>query len=235
MNVSLEHKLVWLAPERCATQITKKIFENYRFFSIDSKSNEKLNNFSQNSHSHSNYIFEKFKNYELIVNLRNPYDFVFSIYLNKYLRKPLLRNSQEISYNFNKWVKRSFINHGYNVFLCPFYNEPNSFLGKWTFNNEIIPNYVVRLENLEEDILKLPFITSEPEKTKEKIRNLISNNGFINKRYVSFDELYEIESAKLIYHYFKAVFHKFGYSPYSFTKEVLSNEEKISFLHGELQ
>lgn len=235
MNVSIEHKLVWLAPERCATQITKKIFENYRFFSLVKESDEKLVSFSQNSYSHSNHILEKFKNYQLIVNLRNPYDFVFSIYLNKYLKKPLTRNSEKISFNFNKWIKRSFINHGYAVFPCPFYNDPNSFFKKWVFNDEIIPNYVIRLENLEKDILELPFISTESEEKKEKIRNLISNNGFINKRYVTFDESYEIESAKLIYHYFKSSFHKFGYSPYSFTKEQLSNEQKISFIHGEIQ
>ena len=93
------------------------------------------------------------------------------------------------------------------------------------------PIFVLKTENLYENLLKLPFITKESEERKEEIKNMIQSNGFINKRYQNFNDFYDIRSAKLVYNFFKPIFYKFDYNPFSFTKEKMNNDEKISFLH----
>lgn len=234
MNLSIRNKVVWLAPERCATKITKKIFESYDFYSLRTSDNGALSNFREKEHSHQNIIPEDYKNLPKIVSVRNPYDLTFSIYINKYLKHPLTKNSTDVKENFNSWVGKSFLNHGYEVFMCPFYRTDNSSFNKWRFNDDSHFDYVIRMENLYEDLIKLPFISQENDETKEKIKNIVGDNPYINKRYFTFNKLYDIRSAKLVYHFFKPFFFKFGYSPYSFTENRMSEEEKVSFVHGSI-
>lgn len=235
MNISYVNELVWLAPERCATKITKKIFENYKFYSIREINGYKPETLVGSKHSHSNYILEEYKNWKIILNTRNPYDFVFSIFINKHNSRPITKLDEGLKDSFNHWIKISFLNHKNYVFLCPYYSEKNSFFIKWKFNEDFNPDFLIRTENICDDFMKLPFIESETDEKKEEIKSLLQDNGFINRRYVTFDELYDINSAKLIYEYFKVSFNKFGYSPFSFTKKILSEDEKNEFISGELE
>ena len=89
------------------------------------------------------------------------------------------------------------------------------------------------MENLREDILILPFI----EKTEDeslRIEQLLEDNNFINERHYTFQEAYDLRSAKLVYEFFKPCFYKFDYNPFSFTRDELNKNEKITFLHGTL-
>ena len=234
MNVSYVNEVVWLAPERCATQITKKIFENYDFFSLRKINNFESQNFLNSKHCHSDIILDLYKSWKTILNIRNPYDFVFSIFINKHYSRPVTKLTEGLKESFNEWVKLSFMNHKNHVFVCPFYNEKNSFFVKWKLSEDFEPNYLIRVENLYEDLIKLPFIQNETEEKKHDYKKLIDDNGFINKRYVKFNQLCDITSAKLIFEYFKTTFNKFEYDPFSFTQESLTENEKNEFLNGEL-
>jgi hypothetical protein len=95
-------------------------------------------------------------------------------------------------------------------------------LEKWTFNDKI-PNSFVRLENYEDDIRKINFINEEfIDSSQIKLKE---------QRTFEFNEMYSAESAKKIYHFFKRHFYLCGYDPFSFTKEKLTDKEKISFIH----
>lgn len=231
MNISHEHQVIWLAPERCATSITKRIFENYNFFAQSEKKNDEFIDFKEKTQSHQNFIPETYFNYKIITNIRNPYDLTFSFYINFYISEPLTRESTNFKEKFNTWISKVILNHGPNFFICPFYNDSSSFFQKWKFDNHIEPDFVLKTENLYENLLKLPFIAKESEERKEEIKNMIQSNGFINKRYQNFNDFYDIRSAKLVYNFFKPIFYKFDYNPFSFTKEKMNNDEKISFLH----
>lgn len=87
------------------------------------------------------------------------------------------------------------------------------------------------MENLKEDILKLPFISKE-DKEIQRIEDLLRDNSFINERYHSFQDAFDVKSAKLIYEFFKPCFYKFDYDPFSFTRESLTDQDKISFIHN---
>lgn len=234
MNISQEHRMIWLAPERCATQITKKILSNYNFsFAVPSLQDDNPN-FQEKRHFHSNIVDEPYTDFQIILNIRNPYDLVFSFYVNNFSSKPITKDSKNVKENFNKWVNKAFLNHGYHVFLCPLYNEKDFLFNKWDFKDDKKIDFVLKVETLYDDIIKIPFIKDTSDTIKEEIKYLIQNNGFFNKRYFKFNELYDFRSAQLVYHFFKPLFYKFGYSPYSFTQETLIDDDKIRFIHGQM-
>lgn len=233
MNISIENEVIWLAPERTATSITKKIFENYNFSTKRKKNNFEPVNFLDDKQSHENIIFEEYKNFKIITNIRNPYDRVFGCYNKFYLEKPLMKISRDVKEKFNTWIEKTFLNHGYEVFLNKFYSDDLNYLNKWTFE-DINPDYIIKTESIYEDLLKLPFINSDSSEDKQFIFDLLKDNPYLNKRYYNFNECYEFQTAKLIYHFYKPVFYKFGYSPFSFTTKNLNEKEKVSFLHGPL-
>lgn len=232
MNVSLENKVIWLAPERTGSSITKKIFENYNFFSSVKKNGYKFVDFKESVFSHENISTEEYSEFCVITNIRNPYDRVFACYQKFYLEKPILKNNKDIKGKFSKWVTENFWSLGFHVFLSSRYDDVNNFFQKWTFENQNV-DYFIKMENLKEDILKLPFISKKQEEL-QRIDDLLRENSFKNERYHSFEDGYDAKSAKLIYEFFKPCFYKFNYSPFSFTKETLSDDDKISFLHHTL-
>jgi hypothetical protein len=94
--------------------------------------------------------------------------------------------------------------------------------------DERIPDYFIKIENLREDLNQFEFIKSFDE---ESLNDLITNNKFIKIRGIMFDEMYDFDVAKRVYVFYKKHFYMCGYDPFSFTKEILTDDEKISFLH----
>lgn len=229
MNVSNENRVIWLAPERTGSTVTKKIFEKYNFFSITKKNDYKLVDFRKTTHSHGNDILDDYSDYSVITNIRNPYDRVFACYQKFYLEKPILKNNTDFKGKFLDWVNENFWSLGPYVFLSPRYDDVRNYFQKWTFDTQTVDFYI-KMENLLEDIMNLPFISKDDEEIN-RISTLISENPFRNERHHSFEEVYDVRSAKLVYEFFKPCFYKFDYNPFSFTKEHLSDNDKITFIH----
>ena len=103
----------------------------------------------------------------------------------------------------------------------------DNYLEKWVFD-ERIPDYFIKIENLREDLNQFEFIKSFDE---ESLNDLITNNKFIKIRGIMFDEMYDFDVAKRVYVFYKKHFYMCGYDPFSFTTEILTDDEKISFLH----
>lgn len=173
------------------------------------------------------YDGDDYLDYEVICNIRNPYDRILSLYFKKHFNNKLIKKELTSTYRemFNEWINTTFIA---NKLVVTTVNSPKfTFSGvnqieKWTFKDKI-PNLFVRIENYEEDIRKIGFINEE-----------FIDSSQINlqeQRTFGFNEMYSTESAKKIYHYFKKHFYLCGYDPFSFTKEKLTDEEKIHFIH----
>jgi hypothetical protein len=234
MNISHKHKIIWWAPERSGTKITREIFSDYDFFVWDPKLNNEIS-LKERYTSHLNQIPKEFSDYELICSVRNPYDRIFAVFLMTQFSDVIIEKSihQEVREKFNKWVINSFINKKTSVVLSKI-NQTNNinynFFSKWTFEDRI-PNYFVRMENLSEDLKNLNLIQTNPSWNFEKIIQIVENNKFITKRPFKFDDFYNFESARRVYFYYKRVFNLVPYDPFSFSQENLSEKEKYSFLH----
>jgi hypothetical protein len=234
MNISHKHNVIWWAPERCGTKITREIFSDYDFFVFDPKQNNEVSLKTRYT-SHFNQISEEYSKYKLISNVRNPYDRIFSVFLFFLYSDIIIEKSihQKIKERFNKWVLSSFQSKKTLVDLSKFNKTDNvnyNFLSKWNLDSRI-PDYFIRMENLSEDLQNLDFIKTNSYWSKEKIESTIENNRFITNKPLRFDEIYDFESARRIYFYYKRIFNVVGYNPFSFTKEYLSETEKCSFLH----
>ena len=235
MNVNRELKLIWWAPERCGTKITSKILEKFNFEVYDEKK-DIYSPLSQTYHSHDIGVPEKFQDYKVICNVRNPYDKVLSFYLNftsigknfVFLKNRKFDLQKRIE-NFTLELFEYAINQKVLVNMSREVPVRN-YVSKLHFN-DTIPDYLIRMENLKEDISKLSFISESNEWRSGEIQESIENNDFINKRPFKFQDLYTMSSASKVFNYYRKHFYICGYDPFSFSAENLSNEDKIKFLH----
>jgi hypothetical protein len=213
MNVSHDLKTIWWLPEQTGEDVTTNILEKCGFTIEDDMD---------------------YPDYTLICNMRNPYDRILSLYFKKHFNNRLIKKELTSSYKimFNEWIKEAFISNKLIVTtsnLPKFTKREGNILDRWHFNNQT-PNKFVRIENYKNEMSKIEFIkNSDKFKTKE-LNGLLETN-FKEQRTFGFDEMYTFESAKKIYHFHKKHFYLCGYNPFSFTKENLSDQEKISFIH----
>lgn len=226
MNLSIKNNVIWLCPERTGGRILREIFKNYDFFVCDKINNFELKPLSENQPSRGSIIPEEYKNFQIISSIRNPYDRIWSHY--EFFNKKNLRPKEfvESKRKFNEWVNKSLKFTLKGIETDPFYEGEDVF-NKWKFDS-FKPDYVIKLENLQNDVMGVDFIKKQPNLFD---KNIFINERFSNERYFQFDYMYEVESAKKIFNFYKNHFFGFGYDPFSYTKDNLSNEEKINFLH----
>jgi hypothetical protein len=230
MNVSHENKVIWWAPERCATKITAKIFGEADFF-VDGRP------LSEGYHSHDFEIPSGCEDYKIFCNIRNPYDRIFGIFLNF--------TNFGINFVYTKDKKQDLITK-YENFIDEFVTNNRRFsenqkIGEeptlWRYFNKMnffqkYPDYFIRVENLEYDLSKINFMTDTYLWKSGQAKELLEKNSFLKKRPFTFDEIYTEKGANKIFHYFRKQFFLLGYSPFSFTKEILDNDHKKYFLHN---
>jgi hypothetical protein len=232
MNYSEEHKVIWLAPERCATKLVSEIFTNYGFKVY--RSEKSLGDIY---HSHSIKIPENFEDYKIICSMRNPYDRVLSIFVHLtmignnavYTKK----NKENFQSKFESFLEEIFDlpevrNQEKNLSKFPVFN---TYITKLRLDGIHVTNFI-RMESLVEDLNNLDFLKNSELWNSGHFDELILNNKHINRRPYKFDEIYTRKCAKRVYDFYKNIFHLCGYDPFSFTKEEYSNHEKKKFLHG---
>jgi hypothetical protein len=77
MNISEKYKTIWIAPERTGT---RKIAEIFVYYDFKSDGLPVFNHINGYSHNHRYHIDDKYKDYDIIVGLRNPYGKTYSIF-----------------------------------------------------------------------------------------------------------------------------------------------------------
>lgn len=239
MNYSKKHKVIWWAPERCATKLVAEIFSNYDFEYKESNESP-AQRLTSPYHSHSILIPEEFKDYKIVCSIRNPYDRVLSLFTTfttsgtqtTYTKK----NKHVFIERFSDFVNQLLLysevrkldpNPEKNILL-------RNYVAKYDFDDRI-PDAFIRLENIKEDLSKLDFISESPMWKSNFFNEFISNNPYLNIKPYKFNEVYTYESAQLVFNYFKKHFFLCNYDPFSFTKETLSDDERKKFLHEIIQ
>jgi len=141
-NVSEKYKsLVWL-PERTGSRTSAKFLTNYGF----ERGEVPLINGKWWVYTHYCGMNERFNDYILISTARNPYSRVLSIYLSLTGFPPEYKgNTKETFREYLKWVQKQ----DYDDLTKAYITNPRL---------KVRPNYLLKLENLLEDYMKLPFI-----------------------------------------------------------------------------
>lgn len=226
MNVSLKNNVIWLAPERTAGKFLKEIFKNYDFFSCDKKNQFQLKDLRQYSHSHGNTIPEVYRDLPIILSIRNPYDRIWSYYVNFYAKNFRPKEFEQTKQKFNEFVNNVFKFTLEGVVTDPFFSGDDYF-NRWRLG-KTTPTAFIRFENIKNDVLSLDFVKKQPNLFDESI---FDDKTYKSDRFLTFDLMYEQKTAKKVFNFYKNHFFSFGYNPLSFTKENLTDEEKINFFH----
>jgi hypothetical protein len=182
-NISEKYKFIWLAPERTGSRKVAEILSYYGFTNGGST----LFRVGEYNFSHYSKELDKYEGYKLICNTRNPYSRVYSLFKNFHSLSP--DKSKE---SFKKYLINDLSRGQTNRML----NNPP---------HDIKPDYLVRVEYMTEDLLKLPFIF---DVLTEKQVRLFS---YHEKPIEDWEVFYDDESKNIVYNLLKYQFDLFGY------------------------
>lgn len=233
MNVNHEHKIIWWAPERCGTKALANIFSKlgFKFY----YKNNFIENFIQSTYqSHQIEIPDEFSDYKIIFSTRNPYDRILSLFSNFTNVGKNALYTKDDPFNFIQkyeiFLKELFENDGKKL------DKPllNNFILKYSFETKV-PDIIIRMESIIEDLSKIEFVKNSELWKSGYIHDYLIDNEHIVRRPYTFNTVYTRIGAKLVYEHHIKHFILGGYDPFSFTTELLSNKEKMDFIHDNLQ
>jgi len=233
MNISHKHKVIWWAPAKCGTKIIKTLLHGYDFFAQING-----NEFRELETTYQSHIIaqpKEYDDYKIILSIRNPYDRIFSIFLNFQLQTftPHKNLKNELKKEFNIWLNKIMLNEKLIVerkFLLGVNTETETYFCENLFKGRM-PDFLIRMENIQEDLEKLDFIKNDLSWDSKKVEEELKTNKIKIEREYKFNSMYDIETAKKVYTFYKTHFYFCDYNPFSFTTETLTEKEKINFLH----
>ncbi len=225
MNVSLENKFIWWAAPRCASRQTATLIGPFKFWQyfpdapriegclynqFDIPENPNVHSKSPFTHNASipNEInpFE----FDLIINVRNPYDWMVSCWHAEF--NDLHSNPDAQNITFGEFVKNRDSNWYTNI-------EDNTDLQCVKYG--IQPKYLIRFENLVESVLAIPFIQAKKDhdivknwinSTQEITQNMGYRNSYRTEvKDKNYKHWYTQEIADIVYENKKHYFEFFGY------------------------
>jgi hypothetical protein len=180
-NISEKYKFQWVAPERTGSRKVAEILSYYGF------THEGRKIFNNGTFHHSHYYTEEQKHdgYKLIVSTRNPYSRAHSLFRNYFNTK---KNSDK--YDFKSY-------------LLNMSDAMKGLLTKPILAQK--PDYIIRLENMREDLMKLPFIF---DVLNENQLSLLTQHG---KQIEPWEDFYDEEGKEIVYNLIRNHFDFFGY------------------------
>lgn len=181
-NISEKYKFIWLAPQRTGG---RKIAEILSYYGFENDGGPTFN-FGEYNFSHE-CDFDNFPDgYKVICNTRNPYSRVLSFFKNFYKT-----NEPKTKDEFEKFL--DMVTGGFM----------NTMLVNPTLSYK--PDYLIRLEHMNEDLKKLPFIY---DLLSEKQIDLLTEH---HKPIDDWESFYNENTKELIFKLLEHHFIFFGY------------------------
>ena len=218
MNVSHEHRMVWWTKPNMGEKVIASSLKDHNFHNFVDRL--ETNSLSKHNFSLRNEIPENCQNYLLTISVRNPYFQIINYYLDVSVYNWKLKTVSMDNFKgkMNKWVKEIF-----SVQKEVLLDTNNLLQGILPYRNlPYTPHFVLKYENMFDDLSKLPFIDRENLFLNE---NLMVDNSRFEVNTLTF------ENAQLIYKIHKKTFEDFGYEPFSFTNQELTLKQKVDFMH----
>ena len=195
-TISEKHKtFVWLPP-KCATNFISWVLGYFEFSSValDTETNQihKIRPNLSTHFGHSTILPPNHEELLFICAIRHPYHRILSMY-QSHAENPSVEN-------FKKFIDERIVKN-YHVPMFKF----SSFL------KDRSPDYLIRTENLCEDILKIPFIRDSDLNSSGVLKNFCDRK--INKSYhqLNHEEYLTTDIKEIIYNLSSDHFDLFGY------------------------
>ena len=179
-NISQKYKCFWVAPSRTGSRTVAQILTHYDF----KFNGEPVFYYDSYNYSHITTNVNQYPHYEFICNARNPYARVYSHFQN-YSNKFEFKTKS----NFRKYVEMKMWKE--NNLHYPVLSKK--------------PDYVLRLEHLKEDLMRVPFIL---DKLTERQLDLYLEHG---KTLEPWEPHYDSDIKEIVYEEFKDHFYFFNY------------------------
>jgi hypothetical protein len=182
-NISKKYNYQWIAPERTGSRKVSEILVYYDF-KCNNRAIYAVGNYNYNHDIEPN---EEGTDYKVICNARNPYGRVYSLFKNFF--HPIKDKSKE---GFREYLTE---------YLPKYYQMKMVVQPKW----EKPFDYVIRLEHMKDDLMKLPFILDVL--TESQIEMLVSHGVEIE----NWEEFYDDDMKEIVYKYTEHQFKLWGY------------------------
>jgi len=198
LNISEEFKAFYWSPGKTGSVHAAAIFACLPFEFIECSYDRKsIYNFHEiASHSHRMDLFEGHENYILICTARNPIHRLFSsfVYVNRF--------------------KDELNPKDFRPFLINCIDN-NEFLWTGSIKNPPRePDYYVRLENLYDDYMKLPFMPTTKFASCGVLEELCGRKKNETKKFnITIQECYTDDMIDYVYTEYRDYFDKLGYEP----------------------
>jgi hypothetical protein len=189
-NISEKYKFQWIAPERTGSRKVAEVLSYYDFKHIGNK----IYDYNGYNYTHKSIINENLwkgnypsSQYKTICNARNPYGRVYSLFKNYCV---------QITDKSKEGFRDYLLNHASKETHFTIIVEP-----KWVGPFD----YVIRLEHMKDDLMKLPFILdvlTEPQV------EMLSSHG---KEIDDWGQFYDDEMKEIVYSYTEHHFKLWGY------------------------
>ena len=196
VNISEKNKCFVWTPPKTASNLAQKVFENFDFNFVDFSKKDPLTLFNGFFHNHTIHLFDGHEGYNFILTTRNPY-------------------SQKISYILMKNPKPKSI-----MYELEFDNRHLKKYDSYLLNNlrKRKPDYVIRQENIYEDLIKIPFIVESKLFREDKLKEIVQNKPNKNETEYNWKDYINKDVADLIYYSNSLYFDMFGYDKDSWKK-----------------
>jgi hypothetical protein len=213
MNVSTKVQHIWWATMRCGSRSFSEIMKHYGFFNYHhSKVYSESTCLKKISHTHECNVPAEYSHYPIIMQVRNPYSRAVSIWHLSCFRN--FKKTLKVSQDFEEYV---LTNKGAIMDSYEHAAQKHK------------PTYIIKYENMQEDIKKLPFLDlNNPEVLRDYNNNILRNNykyegvdderGDIKRdvqdnRFSDWRSYYSSNPklAEIIYEKYKGQFELFGY------------------------
>jgi hypothetical protein len=197
INISRKHKFFSWTNRRTGSTHFTFMLERFNFESADlDLETMKLSNFQDNvRHNHTCFLFENHWDYKFITSVRNPYSMMIS-------QAGIM--SDKSSSDKKELVRERIEN---------LIQYPHNHDGCCNCFHERQPDYIIRLEHLYEDWLKVPFVKSDelhfPGQLKKQTEIVMNNQPNTKGHY--WKDFYDQSLADTVYYSQPYTFELFGY------------------------
>lgn len=208
MNVSHKLKLIWWAPARNATRAVSEVLCHYNFYNYEI--NEKAD-LRTTYHTHTCKIPTGLENYDILLQVRNPYSRLVSIW---HLDCFTTKNGEDL------YITKPFKEYIEDIHKITNLHYEECLKIK-------LPKYIIKYESLEKDMLNLPFLDLTNADVKTAWNRFIVNNGYtgegpnnetgflkrsLNLNYADWQSYYTEHTADLVYKNYAEQFAAFNYT-----------------------